>query len=140
MAALGFDLFAEPDHASTTVTAVRLPDGLEWPAFNSALRARGLIVAGGQGALAGRIFRVGHLGSVYEADILSALDVIESTLAGLGWPVERGRALTAALRAADARGGPDGPVSPSPGASAGATAAPAERAGAAATATVRPTA
>lgn len=106
--AIGFTLFADPEHASDTVTAVRLPDDLTWPGFSAALRDRGLIVAGGQGPLAGRIFRIGHLGAVQLPDILAALEVIETTVAELGWPVERGQALGAAVRAADATlAGPD---------------------------------
>ena len=49
---------------SRTVTAARIPDGLDWSAFNKALKARGLVLAGGQGKLKGKIFRLGHLGSV----------------------------------------------------------------------------
>lgn len=99
---LGFELFADPAHASNTVTAVHLPDGLPWSEFGPDLRARGLIVAGGQAALAGRIFRVGHLGSVTVPEILAALEVVEDALVERGWPIERGRALAAADAAAAA--------------------------------------
>jgi aspartate aminotransferase-like enzyme len=100
LSALGFELFADPAHASRTVTAVRLPDGLEWKALNGALKRRGLIVAGGQGPLAGRIFRVGHLGSVTVTEILAAIAVIEEASIELGRPVTPGVGLAAAQRAA----------------------------------------
>jgi aspartate aminotransferase-like enzyme len=48
--ALGLQLVAAPQNRSTTVTAAWLPDGLEWGPFNAAMRAKGLVVAGGQGA------------------------------------------------------------------------------------------
>ncbi|HEX5450969.1 MAG TPA: alanine--glyoxylate aminotransferase family protein, partial [Candidatus Limnocylindrales bacterium] len=67
LSAIGFELFAAPAYASNTVTAARLPDGLDWAPFNGALRARGLVLAGGQGQLMGKIFRMGHLGSVQVA-------------------------------------------------------------------------
>lgn len=102
--ALGFELFADPAHASDTVTAVRLPEDLEWSTFNRSLRARGLVLAGGQGQLSGRIFRVGHLGAVGVNDILAALQAIEETLGELGRPLDRGASLTAAVRAADGAG------------------------------------
>lgn len=104
LAALGFRLFADPAHASDTVTAAVLPDGLTWANLNPALRARGLVVAGGQGALSGQIFRLGHLGAVTVNEVLAAIEIIEATVVELGWPLERGRALTLALRAADAAG------------------------------------
>ncbi|HEX5465796.1 MAG TPA: alanine--glyoxylate aminotransferase family protein [Candidatus Limnocylindrales bacterium] len=124
LAALGLSLFADPAHASDTVTAAHLPEGLAWPDFSAALRQRGLVVAGGQAALAGKIFRVGHLGSVDLAEILAALDVIETTLIAAGRPVERGAALSAAARAADATStatpqgtsGPDGQAAARPAA------------------------
>ncbi|MFI5254079.1 MAG: pyridoxal-phosphate-dependent aminotransferase family protein [Candidatus Limnocylindrales bacterium] len=103
LSALGLALFAEPDHASDTVTAAWLPDGLEWPALNAALKARGLVLAGGQGKLAGRILRMGHLGSVTVEDIAVAVSIIEAALAALGRPAgERGAAAAAAWSAADA--------------------------------------
>ena len=52
--ALGFQLFADPAHASETVTARGIPEALDWKAFNSALKARKLVVAGGQAKLTGK--------------------------------------------------------------------------------------
>ena len=98
--ALGFRLFAAPGVESDTVTAVHLPEDLPWADFNGALRSRGLVLAGGQGKLTGKIFRIGHLGSVTVDEILAALEIMEGALAELGRPVERGRALQAADAAA----------------------------------------
>jgi aspartate aminotransferase-like enzyme len=96
--ALGFQLLAEDDVASKTVTAAWIPEDLDWKAFNGALKRRGLILAGGQGKLKGRIFRLGHLGSVTTDDILSALGTLEAALVELGRDVEPGVAVTAAQR------------------------------------------
>ncbi len=104
LAALGFRLFADPAHASDTVTAAVVPDDLDWKAFDADLRRRGLTVAGGQGKLTGLVFRVGHLGYVTVNNILATLDILESALLAAGRPVDRGVALAAATRAADAAG------------------------------------
>ncbi|MDQ3870262.1 MAG: alanine--glyoxylate aminotransferase family protein [Chloroflexota bacterium] len=101
LAALGFSLFADPRHASDTVTAALVPDDLEWSALGRALRSRGLVLAGGQGKLAGRIFRVGHLGAVTVNEIVAALEILEETMGELGWRIKRGAALAAAAQAAD---------------------------------------
>jgi aspartate aminotransferase-like enzyme len=98
--ALGFELFADPRFASRTVTAVKVPDGLDWKAFNTGLKARGLVLAGGQGKLTGLIFRLGHLGSVTLGEILDAVSVIEEVSIEQGRPTEAGAALAAAQRAA----------------------------------------
>jgi aspartate aminotransferase-like enzyme len=97
--AIGFELLADDAVASRTVTAARLPEGVEWKSFNDAAKARGLVLAGGQGRLKGRIFRVGHLGSVTEDDILAAIGVIEAVAIEHGLPVEPGAAVSAAQRA-----------------------------------------
>ncbi|MGZ8527427.1 MAG: pyridoxal-phosphate-dependent aminotransferase family protein [Candidatus Limnocylindrales bacterium] len=110
LSALGFELFADPRFASRTVTAVKVPDGLDWKAFNGALKARGLIVAGGQGKLTGLIFRLGHLGSVTLGEILDAISVIEAVSIEGGRPVEAGSGVAAAQRAALEASGTLAPV------------------------------
>ena len=76
---------------SRTVTAAWIPDGLDWKAFNGGLKRRGLVLAGGQGKLKGRIFRLGHLGSVTTDDILAAIGVLEATAIECGMDVVPGR-------------------------------------------------
>lgn len=67
--ALGLELFADEAHASDTVTAVKVPNDLDAARLLQVLRAEGVVLAGGQGAQAGKIFRIGHLGWISEADI-----------------------------------------------------------------------
>jgi aspartate aminotransferase-like enzyme len=97
---LGYRLFADAAHRSRTVTAAWLPDGVEWKAFNGAVKDRGVVLAGGQGKLTGKVFRVGHLGQVTVLDILDALMAIEEVSIELGHRIERGAAIAAAERAA----------------------------------------
>ncbi len=82
--ALGMRLVAVPERRSATVTAAWLPDGLDWAPFNGAMRARGLVIAGGQGKWAGRILRMGHMGQVAPEEIAHALAVLGATLDELG--------------------------------------------------------
>lgn len=98
--ALGFELFADPAVRSLTVTAARIPDGLDWKSFNAELRARGAVVAGGQGKLAGKVFRVGHLGAVSIGDILELMVTLEEVSSQFGREVTPGRAVAAAEEAA----------------------------------------
>lgn len=97
---LGFKLLADPAYASDTVTGAWIPEDLDWKAFNGKLRKLGLVVAGGQGALKGRIFRIGHLGHVTVPAILNAMAVLEQTLIELDRPVKPGAAVEAAQVAA----------------------------------------
>jgi aspartate aminotransferase-like enzyme len=86
--ALGLQLVAAPADRSHTVTAAWLPEGLEWPPFNAAMRSKGLIVAGGQGALAGRILRLGHMGAVGIDEMCEAVRVMGETLVEHGRPAD----------------------------------------------------
>jgi aspartate aminotransferase-like enzyme len=98
--ALGFELLAGDDVASRTVTAARLPEGHEWKPFNTAIKAHGVVLAGGQGKLTGRIFRLGHLGSVTIDEILGVIAVLERVSVEQGRRIEPGRAVAAAQAAA----------------------------------------
>jgi aspartate aminotransferase-like enzyme len=100
LGAMGFQLFADPPHASNTVTSALVPEGVEWSAMSRELRARGLVLAGGQGSLTGKLFRVGHLGSVSVDDILASLEILEEGAVAIGIPVSRGVATGAAAAAA----------------------------------------
>jgi aspartate aminotransferase-like enzyme len=97
--ALGFELLAADEVASKTVTAAWIPDGLDWKAFNGSLKRQGLVLAGGQGKLKGKIFRLGHLGSVTTDDILSAIGALEVAAIEQGLAVQPGAAVAAAQRA-----------------------------------------
>lgn len=83
--ALGLTLFADPAFASNTVTAVTVPDGIDGKALTKALREQeGVVIAGGQEQLEGKLLRIGHLGYVHDADISACMDALERQLAALG--------------------------------------------------------
>jgi aspartate aminotransferase-like enzyme len=103
--ALGFDLFADPRHASRTVTCVRLAEGVEWKALNAAVKKRGIVLAGGQGKLTGQVFRVGHLGSVTVEEILGTIAALETVAIEQGRDIEPGSGVAAAQAAAFASRG-----------------------------------
>ncbi len=100
LGALGFALFADQRHASRTVTAAIVPDDLDWKAFNGGLKRRGVVLAGGQGKLAGKIFRLGHLGSVTIEEILGAMSALEFVSLASGRTFRPGSAVSAAQVAA----------------------------------------
>jgi aspartate aminotransferase-like enzyme len=82
---LGLELFAEPSHASNTVTAIRVPEGVDGKALTKALREReGVVVAGGQERLEGQIIRIGHLGYAHEPEVTAAMDALGRQLSALG--------------------------------------------------------
>ena len=101
-AALDLRLLADPEVASPTVTAIYFPDALAGEKSETVLKSwrdLGLVLGEGQGQLAGKIFRIGHLGAVYEDDVVATVQALERGLEANGHPVRRGAALAAARRA-----------------------------------------
>jgi aspartate aminotransferase-like enzyme len=84
--ALGLDLYGPDNETSAMVTAFLMPDGIDGQECYSVLRDRhGIVLAGGQGKLRGRIMRIGHMGFMNEFDIVTALAGLELALAELGY-------------------------------------------------------
>ena len=100
---LGLRLVAAPAERSNTVTAAWLPDGLEWAPFNATMRAKGLIVAGGQGAWVGRILRFGHMGGVGIDEMCEAVRIMGETLVENGRPSDPAAAVREMRAVFDAR-------------------------------------
>ncbi|MFN8467626.1 MAG: aminotransferase class V-fold PLP-dependent enzyme [Caldilineaceae bacterium] len=80
--ALNVRLFPVRDEISSpTVTAAYVPDGWSWQELDQALRARGVAVGGNYGKLAGKVFRVGHMGSQADMDLVQrGMDALEEVL------------------------------------------------------------
>lgn len=66
---VGLEPLAGDEIASRTVTALRVPEGIRARQVTELMRDRGVIVAGGQGALEDAIIRIGHMGFVSLGDI-----------------------------------------------------------------------
>jgi aspartate aminotransferase-like enzyme len=78
---LGLSLFPEEDYASNTVTAVNATDKIDVTKLIQVLREdHDVVIAGGQRKLSGKIFRIGHLGSVEDDDIKSVLEALNKAL------------------------------------------------------------
>jgi len=62
-----------------TVTAIYVPENFEWKAFDLTLRADDLVVGGNYGCLAGEVFRIGHMGSQANLNMVKeTMDIIEN--------------------------------------------------------------
>jgi len=81
MSGMSLELFADQDHPSPTVTAIRIPDSIDEPALVELLRTNhDTVYARGQERLRGTIVRLGHLGWVQEPEIDAALDALRLSL------------------------------------------------------------
>lgn len=96
--AWGLELCAvSPELYSDTVSAVRTPDG-----FNAtdivtlAAEKYGMAFGVGLGDVAGKVFRIGHLGSLTDAMMLSGLGMAEMCMVDLGLDIKLGSGVAAA--------------------------------------------
>jgi len=89
---------AEPRWQSDTVSAIYLPDGFDSNAFvRHAYKTYGLSLGVGLSKVAGRVFRIGHLGDLNELMVLTALSGVELTLRDQGVPFTVGSGVAAAI-------------------------------------------
>jgi aspartate aminotransferase-like enzyme len=96
--ALGLALFAK-SHPSPAITAVVAPKGIDSEAILATFSTNyNITIAGGQGEMKGKIFRLGHMGYAAEFDTIIALAALEQVLADLGVPVDFGASVAAAQK------------------------------------------
>ena len=90
---LGLKLLADERVASNTVTSVLVPEGVDGPSLNKMMREEyNTVLAGGQGPLTGKIFRIGHLGMVTQDDLQACFDALSQALPRVGFsPVAAAR-------------------------------------------------
>ena len=106
--AMGLTIFSK--RPSNGVTAANVPAGVDGKQLVKIIQDKyGVTLAGGQGEMAGKIFRLAHMGYIAPFDVLVALAAIEMALVELGAPVTLGEGVKAAqavigdLKAAAAR-------------------------------------
>ena len=70
--ALGLELFPRrAAFSSPTVTAVKVPADRAWPEIDRELRRRGVVLGGNWGPLADKVFRIGHMGTQADDELLN---------------------------------------------------------------------
>jgi alanine-glyoxylate transaminase/serine-glyoxylate transaminase/serine-pyruvate transaminase len=98
VAAWGLDLVAEHRSLySDTVSAIRVPQGVDArDVIDTAYRKYRTSLGTGLAQLAGKVFRIGHLGDLNEVMCLSALGAAEMALVQSGAKIELGSGVAAA--------------------------------------------
>lgn len=96
--AWGMQLCAtSPDCWSDTVSAIRTPEGFNATRIvEHAASVYGVAFGTGLGEVVGKVFRIGHLGSLTDVMMLSGLATAEMAMADLGLPVRLGSGVAAA--------------------------------------------
>jgi len=94
--AMGLNLFTK-EGLSEAITVVEVPPGIDGKEIVRLLKEEyGIMTAGGQGRLKGKIFRISHMGYVDENDIIVVISALEAVLNKLGYHVKKGVGIKAA--------------------------------------------
>ncbi|KIO44168.1 MULTISPECIES: pyridoxal-phosphate-dependent aminotransferase family protein [Sanguibacteroides] len=79
---MGLKLYPLEDAiCSPTVTAVYVPEHMTWEKLDSELRLQNMVVGGNYSCLAGKVFRIGHMGSQANMNLVKeAMDILETVI------------------------------------------------------------
>lgn len=93
---LGLSLFPtlnEVSEYSNTVTAISMPSGISDEQIKGGMRKKGVIVAGGQEKLKGKIFRIATMGNVTSNEVLRTVETLEQVLMEIAFIEEKRKGL-----------------------------------------------
>jgi alanine-glyoxylate transaminase/serine-glyoxylate transaminase/serine-pyruvate transaminase len=96
LAALGFKSYTEERFLADTLSVASYPPGVDDKLFRSLYYQNGVVVAGGLGETAGKVFRMGHMGNLSSHQLYFALEMLEKTLSSMGYRFGLGAGVQAA--------------------------------------------
>lgn len=88
MSVMGFELVSR--NPAPTLSVFKYPQGISDADFRSKLYEKGIVVAGALADLQGKAFRIGHMGSTTEDDLMIAVKKVVEVLEGMGIKIEKG--------------------------------------------------
>lgn len=89
----GMKAIADENVAASTLSCILYPEGVNDAEFRAALGKKGVIVAGSLAHLAGKAFRIGHMGNTTEEMLEKAVELIGDTLNEMGHSVDAAKAV-----------------------------------------------
>jgi Serine-pyruvate aminotransferase/archaeal aspartate aminotransferase len=88
--AMGLKEYPDEEFSSEVLTAVYVPEGITAKSIISKMYEQGIIIAGGQGSLKGRIIRIGHIGYIRKDHIIRTVESLGNSLDSLGYKIDTG--------------------------------------------------
>ncbi|MBI3037789.1 aminotransferase, partial [bacterium] len=96
---MGLTIFTQENARSDVLTVVNSPKGIHPSAIVQEIRKNyGVLIAGGQGEIADKVFRIATIGAIGERDVISVIGLLELALVKLGFLREPGKGTTAILK------------------------------------------
>ncbi|NLT95232.1 MAG: alanine--glyoxylate aminotransferase family protein [Clostridia bacterium] len=88
LAVYGMKALADEETAAPTLSCILYPEGVDDITFRKLLADKGMIVAGALGSLAGKAFRIGHMGNVTGEMFVKAITLVGETLKEMGFEAD----------------------------------------------------
>jgi aspartate aminotransferase-like enzyme len=101
VSAMDIDMFPqlnEYSRYSNTIAAMKAPEGIDGENVKNEMKKRGIIIAGGQERLKGKIFRIGCMGNISARDVLSTIQQLEIVMNKMGYTDCLGAGTDAAVK------------------------------------------
>ena len=76
---MGLELLIPEGHRSNCLTALHLPEGLDYSDLHARLKSQGFVIYAGQGNLQNKIFRIANMGDLKKEDIATCLQALKET-------------------------------------------------------------
>ena len=93
LAEYGMKPLAPEEIAAPTLSCILYPEGINDAEFRSKLAAKGMVIAGALASLAGKAFRIGHMGNVTEEMFVKAMELVGETLREMGLEADTSKAV-----------------------------------------------
>ncbi|MEL1133540.1 alanine--glyoxylate aminotransferase family protein [Desulfitobacterium sp. THU1] len=93
LAEYGMKALAAEEIAAPTLSCILYPEGVNDAEFRAKLAAKGMVIAGSLAALAGKAFRIGHMGNVTEEMFVKAIELVGETLTEMGFKADTAKAV-----------------------------------------------
>jgi aspartate aminotransferase-like enzyme len=89
----GMKALAPEDIAAPTLSCILYPEGVNDAEFRSKLAGKGMVISGSLASLAGKAFRIGHMGNVTEDMFVKAMELVGETLKEMGIEADTAKAV-----------------------------------------------
>lgn len=93
LAEYGMTPLASEEVAAPTLSCILYPEGINDAEFRSKLAGKGMVIAGSLASLAGKAFRIGHMGNVTEDMFAKAMELVGETLNEMGVEADASKAV-----------------------------------------------
>lgn len=94
LAEYGMKALAPEEIAAPTLSCILYPEGVNDAEFRAKLASKGMVIAGALAGLAGKAFRIGHMGNVTEDMFVKAMELIGETLKEVGVEADSAKAVS----------------------------------------------